>query len=96
MPKLAIIVEYDVSAENRAEFDKQLEKNARDTLRDDGCLRMEILRHEHEPERVVLNELWEDESFIEKHRQRPGHDESHRAVDRLLRAKRVNRYFLDD
>jgi quinol monooxygenase YgiN len=55
---------------------------------------MEILRHENEPERVVLSELWEDESFIEKHRQRPGHDESHQAVDRLLRSKRVNRYFL--
>lgn len=94
MAKLAIIVEYDVPAENRAEFDIQLQKNAHDTLQDEGCLRMEILRHEHEPEHVVLSELWEDESFIEKHRQRPGHDESHQAVDRLIREKRVNRYFL--
>ena len=94
MAKLAIIVEYDVPAENRAEFDIQLQKNAHDTLQDEGCLRMEILRHENEPEHVVLNELWEDESFIEKHRQRPGHDESHQAVDRLIRSKRVNRYYL--
>jgi len=94
MAKLAIIVEYDVPAENRAEFDIQLQNNVNETLQDEGCLRMEILRHENDPEHVVLSELWEDDSFIEKHRQRPGHDESHEAVDRLLRGKRVNRYFL--
>ena len=94
MPKVAIIVEYDVAPENRAEFDVQLRKNAQDTLRDEGCLCMEILRHETNPEQVVLNELWNDEASIEKHRQRPGHDDSHTAVDRLLSSKRVNRYFL--
>ncbi len=95
MPKIAIIVEYDVPAENRAEFDIQLQKNALETLQDEGCLRMEILRHTRESDHVVLNELWEDEASIEKHRQRPNHDASHEAVDRLLRGKRVNRYILD-
>ncbi len=95
MAKIAIIVEYDVPSENRAEFDIQLQKNAQETLQDEGCLRMEILRHESEPEHVVLNELWEDEASIQKHRQRPNHDASHEAVDRLLRGKRVNRYVLE-
>ena len=95
MAKIAIIVEYDVPSENRAEFDVQLRKNVLETLQDEGCLRMEILRHASEPEHVVLNELWNDEGSIEKHRQRPGHDDSHKAVDRLLRSKRVNRYCLE-
>ena len=95
MAKIAIIVEYDVPSENRAEFDVQLRKNVQETLQDEGCLRMEILRHTSESEHVVLNELWDDEASIEKHRQRPGHDDSHKAVDRLLRGKRVNRYFLE-
>ncbi len=94
MAKITIIVEYDVPAENRAEFDLHLRKNVQATLQDEGCLRMEILRHASQPEHVVLHELWEDEASIEKHRQRPGHDDSHQAVDRLLRSKRVNRYFL--
>jgi quinol monooxygenase YgiN len=95
MAKIAIIVEYDVPVERRAEFDRQLQKNVQETLQDEGCLRMEILRHASEPEHVVLNELWTDAASIEKHRQRPGHDDSHKAVDRLLRGKRVNRYILE-
>jgi quinol monooxygenase YgiN len=95
MAKIAIIVEYDIAAENRAEFDRQLQKNVQETLQDRGCLRMEILRHASEPEHVVLNELWADAASIETHRQRPGHDASHQAIDRLLRGKRVNRYILD-
>jgi quinol monooxygenase YgiN len=65
MAKIAIIVEYDVPSENRAEFDVQLRKNVQETLQDEGCLRMEILRHTSESEHVVLNELWDDEASIE-------------------------------
>lgn len=95
MAKIAIIVEYDVAAENRVEFDRQLRKNVQETLQDEGCLRMEILRHTSEPDQVVLSELWSDVTSIETHRQRPGHDDSHQAIDRLLRGKRVNRYILE-
>jgi quinol monooxygenase YgiN len=95
MAKIAIIVEYQVPQENRAEFDVQLRRNVEETLRDEGCLRMEILRHATESGHVVLHELWADETWIEKHRQRPGHDDGHKAIDRLLSGKRVNRYLLE-
>ena len=66
-----------------------------ETLRDEGCLRMEILRHATAAGHVVLYELWANEMWIEKHRQRPGHDDGHKAIDRLLSGKRVNRYILE-
>ena len=95
MSKIAIIVEYEVSPENRGAFDAALARNCEKTLRDAGCERMEILRHATETERVALSELWLDEESIRRHRERPGHDKDHEAVDRLLSNKRVNRYLID-
>ena len=94
MPKIAIIVEYEVMPENRAAFDLALAQNCEKTLRDHGCERMEILRHSSEPDRVALSELWLDEDAITQHRARPGHDADHEAVDQLVHNKRVNRYLL--
>lgn len=56
---------------------------------------MEILQYATEAGHVVLHELWANETWIEKHRQRPGHDDGHTAIDRLLSGKRVNRYILE-
>jgi quinol monooxygenase YgiN len=95
MAKIAIIVEYQVPREIRAAFDVQLRKNVEATLRDEGCLRMEILQHATEAGHVVLYEIWASEMWIDKHRQRPGHDDGHQAIDRLLSGKRVNRYILE-
>jgi quinol monooxygenase YgiN len=94
MAEIAIIVEYQVPQENRAAFDVQLRKNAEETLWDEGCLRMEILQHATAAGHVVLHELWADAACIEKHRQRPGHADGHKAIDRLLSGKRVNCYIL--
>jgi quinol monooxygenase YgiN len=90
-----MIVEYQVPQENRVAFDAQLRQNVAETLRDEGCLRMEILQHATDAGYVVLHELWADETWVEKHRQRPGHDDGHTAIDRLLHGKRVNRYTLE-
>jgi quinol monooxygenase YgiN len=95
MAQVVILVEYQVPQEHRAAFDEQLRHNVEETRRDEGCLRMEILQHATEAGHVVLYELWADETWIEKHRQRPGHDDGHTAIDRLLHGKRVNRYILE-
>jgi quinol monooxygenase YgiN len=55
---------------------------------------MQILQHATEAGHVVLHELWADAACLEKHRQRPGHADGHKAIDRLLSGKRVNRYIL--
>jgi quinol monooxygenase YgiN len=60
MAKVAIMVEYQVPQENRAAFEVQLRKNVEETLWDEGCLRIEILRHATEAGQVVLHELWAD------------------------------------
>jgi quinol monooxygenase YgiN len=87
MPHVAIIVEFDPHPEHHDEFVRKLRLDASDTLRDEGCLRMEVLQVRDGSGRVVLSELWRDEAAIAAHRAQPGH--SHAWQEPLVRSKRV-------
>lgn len=84
---LAIIVEFDVKPDCRAEFEAKLRHDAADTLRDEGCYRMEVLQVRGAPNRMVLSELWRDDAAIEAHRNKPGHTHAWQAP--LIVSKRV-------
>jgi len=84
---IAILIEFDVKPECRAEFEQALRRDARATLADDGCLRMEVLSPRSGGDRIVLSELWRDQQSIEGHRNKPGH--SHAWQEALIKDKRV-------
>lgn len=84
---IAIIIEFEPKPECRAAFEAQLRTDADETLRDDGCLRMEVLHPRGEANRIVLSELWRDDAAIAAHRAKPGH--SHAWQEPLIRSKRV-------
>ena len=87
MPSIAIIIEFEPRPECRDEFLAKLEADARETLGDAGCLRMEVLQACDGSGRVVLSELWRDRAAIEAHRAKPGH--SHAWQTSLIRSKRT-------
>lgn len=84
---IAVIVEFDVKPEHRAEFLARLRQDAAQTLLDDGCLRMEVLVPCGNGNHLMLSELWRDDAAIAAHRNRPGH--SHAWQERLIVGKRV-------
>jgi quinol monooxygenase YgiN len=84
---IAILIEFDVKPERRAEFEQLLGRDVRETLGDAGCLRMEILLPRTADNRIVLSELWRDQQSIEAHRNKPGH--SHAWQEPLISGKRV-------
>lgn len=84
---IAIVIEFDVLAERRDEFIARLREDARETLADDGCLRMEVLLPQDGGPRVLLSELWRDRQAIDNHRLKPGH--SHDWQLPLISGKRV-------
>ena len=88
--EIAIIIEFRIAPGTRALFLERLRENCEETLRDDGCLRMEV----SEPVggdggTFYLTERWRDQAAIESHRARPGHDESHARIDELILEKKV-------
>lgn len=84
---IAILIEFVVKPECRTEFERLLQRDARMTLGDAGCLRMEVLLPRTGDQLVVLSELWRDQQSIEEHRGKPGH--SHAWQEPLINAKRV-------
>lgn len=87
MDRLAIIVEYQIKPEFRVEFEQRLKLEAAATLRDDGCLRMEILTPQGEPHRLLLSELWRDRAALDAHGNAPGH--SHAWCEYMLESRRA-------
>ncbi len=90
---IAVLIEFEVRPECRDAFETRLRQDASETLADDGCLRMEILFPRDGGDRIVLSELWRDQSAIEAHRLKPGH--SHAWQEALIRAKRVEVFETD-
>ena len=84
---IAVLIEFDVKPECRAAFEARLRVDARETLVDDGCLRMEILQPQAAGDCIMLSELWRDQQAIDAHRGKPGH--SHAWQEPLITAKRV-------
>ncbi len=90
--EIAIIIEFEVARENSELFLERLKENSAATLKDDGCLRMEISQPGGGDGHIFwLSERWRDAASIEKHRQQPGHDKQHERIDELVVAKRVMR-----
>lgn len=84
---VAIIVEFRVRPECLGDFEARLRQDAVETLRDDGCMRMEILVPRGNADSIVLSELWRDDAAIAAHRNKPGH--SHAWQEPLICSKRV-------
>lgn len=78
---------FELKPECRAAFEAQLRADADQTLRDDGCLRMEVLHPRCVANRIVLSELWRDDALIAAHRAKPRH--SHAWQTPLIHSKRA-------
>lgn len=87
MSRIAIVIEFEPHPEHADTFLRKLIEDADETLKDDGCLRMEVLRTRDGSGRILLSELWRDQAAIEAHRNKPGH--SHDWQIPLVKAKRV-------
>ncbi|QQS11934.1 MAG: antibiotic biosynthesis monooxygenase [Rhodospirillales bacterium] len=92
---IGVWIEYRARPGRREECLAALRRNCAETLRDDGCLRMELgTPATGDGATIVLSELWRDEAALAAHRARPGHDAGHAAVDALVESRRVVRYDL--
>lgn len=91
-PQIVLIIEYEVAQENREHFLQLMAESCEDTIRDEGCMRMELCQPQAgENGTYFLTELWRDQSCIDKHRLKPGHAKVHEDIDALLIKKRVSK-----
>ena len=70
-PPLALVVRLHVKPAARDAFLYAIRENAADSIREPGCLYFDVVRHDGDPDRFTLYELYRDEAAIEFHRSTP-------------------------
>lgn len=72
MNKFVLIVEFDVKPEQLAKFGELIAVNARASVAEEpGCRQFDVLVDPNERTRVMLYEVYDDESAFEAHQQTP-------------------------
>lgn len=77
LPKIAIIVEFDIVEGCEAEFTARIGEHARLTLEEEeGCLRFEVIKPIQRdgtpiPNKLIVNELYADEPAVTRHEANP-------------------------
>ena len=86
MTKIALVVEFQVKSEHRAEFITLMRDHAAGTLADEeGCLQFDLLLP-NENGRVFLYEVYRDEAALKEHM----------GSDRLANTRQTYEDWIDD
>ncbi len=64
-----VCVHVRVKPEHREEFTRQTLENARQTVREPGNLRFDVIQRADDPNRFMLYEVYRDEAGMEAHKQ---------------------------
>ena len=68
MSGFVIIVDFRLRAGAQAQFRRMIDANARASVKDEpGCRRFDVVEPESEPGRILLYEIYEDETAFEAH-----------------------------
>jgi (4S)-4-hydroxy-5-phosphonooxypentane-2,3-dione isomerase len=95
MPKIAIIVEYEIADGKENELTECISEHARLTLEEEaGCLRFEIVKPIERdgtpvPDKLLLTELYESEAALAIHEKNPRMPGLRAATAPLLKSMRL-------
>lgn len=95
MPKIAIIVDYDIADGKEAEFTALIHEHARLTLSEEaGCLRFEVVKPIERngtpiPGKLMLTELYADEAALTLHENNPRMPSVRAATAPLLKSMKL-------
>mmetsp|Transcript_366 Transcript_366/g.665 ORF Transcript_366/g.665 Transcript_366/m.665 type:complete len:151 (-) Transcript_366:354-806(-) len=67
----AVIVKAEIEPDRMAEFLEMIETNARETRKEPGCVRFDVLRSQDAPNEFFFYELYKNAAAIDYHKQQP-------------------------
>ncbi|KAL7577376.1 hypothetical protein ACA910_002104 [Epithemia clementina (nom. ined.)] len=67
----AVIVKATVEPDRMAEFLSMIETNAKETRKEPGCIRFDVLRSQESPNEFFFYELYKNEAAIDYHKKQP-------------------------
>lgn len=84
-----VTVHVRVKSECREAFLEATLDNARNTIREEGNLRFDVLRRADDPDRFTFVEVYRDASGMDAHKQTPHYAAWREAVEPMMAEKRV-------
>jgi (4S)-4-hydroxy-5-phosphonooxypentane-2,3-dione isomerase len=89
----AVLVKLQVRPENKEDYMRELLENARGAAqKEPGCLQFNIIRHESEPNSLMLFEVYKSEKDYQNHRTMPHYLKWREAVkDFYISPPEINR-----
>eukprot|EP00542_Grammatophora_oceanica_P017450 CAMPEP_0194029916 /NCGR_PEP_ID=MMETSP0009_2-20130614/3546_1 /TAXON_ID=210454 /ORGANISM="Grammatophora oceanica, Strain CCMP 410" /LENGTH=100 /DNA_ID=CAMNT_0038669739 /DNA_START=168 /DNA_END=470 /DNA_ORIENTATION=+ len=67
----AVVVECEIEPDRMDEFLKMIETNAKETRKEPGCIRFDVLRSQDAQNKFFFYELYKDASAIDHHKAQP-------------------------
>lgn len=66
-----VLVEAEIEPDRMAEFLTMIENNAKETRKEPGCLRFDVLRSQDANNKFFFYELYKSKSDVDHHKQQP-------------------------
>ena len=90
---IAVVVQLHVKAESLDQFIAETKENARNSRKEPGVVRFDVIQQVDDPSRFVLFELYRDEQAIEAHRGTAHYAKWRDAVPAFLATERTRQIY---
>lgn len=90
MPRIVLVVEYDVKPEYRQEFETLIRDHAKGTLADEeGCVAFDVMVPRDDPNRIFLYECYADAAAYAAHTASPRLADTRGKYGHMLADRRI-------
>ena len=91
MPRLMIVVEFELKPQHTADFIKLMKSHAELSRQEDGCQQFDVLQAQDDPNKVFFIESWRDEEALGVHSKVPRMEQNRAIYTPWLNSRRATR-----
>jgi quinol monooxygenase YgiN len=91
MPRLMIVVEFELKPQHTADFVKLMKSHAELSRAEDGCQQFDVLQAQDDPNKVFFIESWRDAEALAVHSKVPRMEENRAIYTPWLNSRKATR-----
>ena len=91
MPRLMIVVEFELKPQHTADFVKLMKSHAELSRAEDGCQQFDVLQAQDDPNRVFFVEAWRDAEALAVHSKIPRMEQNRAVYSPWLNSRKGTR-----
>lgn len=91
MPRLMIVVEFDLKSQHANDFINLMKSHAELSRQEDGCQQFDVLQAQDNPNKVFFIESWRDQAALDVHSKVPRMAQNRAIYEPWLNGRRATR-----